>query len=80
VRTNRQALCYLCARVSERLVDGRLPSLQALDFDAEGDVDFHRLQSGLNETLLAKAGAALRSPDLQALAARMLQVARPVSP
>ena len=80
VLENRRALCYLCARVSERLVDGRLQSLQQLDFDAEGDADFHRLQGGLNEALMARAGEALRSPELQALAARMLRAASPVAP
>lgn len=60
------ALAYLCARLGERLADGRLDSFEDLDALLEDDVDFYHLRSYLALPALRGLRDVLRAPDLLA--------------
>lgn len=72
-RALRHALCYLCARLGERLADGELKSLD--DFDLATDIgpDLFHMRSHFNEALAARVAEKLRSPDLGASVRRILR-------
>jgi hypothetical protein len=70
-RGARLALCYLCARLGERLAFGTLNGLAALDLTDEQDLDFFYLQSHLREPALVRLPEFLRAPEVLASVAQM---------
>jgi HD-like signal output (HDOD) protein len=72
-RALRHALCYLCARLGERLADGELESLDDFDLATDAGPDLFHLRSHFNEALAARVAEKLRSPDLGASVRRILR-------
>lgn len=58
------ALCYLCARLGERLASGDLRRLSDFDLAASDSIDFHRIQARLARPDWLALAAALREPAL----------------
>jgi HD-like signal output (HDOD) protein len=58
------ALCYVCARLGERLASGDLRRLADFDLALDDTADFHRIQSRLSRPNWAALAAALRDPAL----------------
>ena len=58
------ALCYVCARVGEKLVSGELRHLSDFDLARDQGADFHHIQSRLSRPEWAAMAAALRGPAL----------------
>jgi HD-like signal output (HDOD) protein len=70
-RGMRLAVCYLCARLGERLAQGGLTDLATFDPAAERSADFFHLRSYLDRAELARLVEYLHSPDLVAVIHRM---------
>jgi HD-like signal output (HDOD) protein len=70
-RGARLALCYLCARLGERLAQGSLDDLAEFDLMAMKDADFFQLKSYLQRPALARLLDYLHAPDLLASLAQM---------
>jgi HD-like signal output (HDOD) protein len=58
------ALCYVCARLGEKLASGELRSLSGFDLAHDASADFHHVQSRLSRPEWAAMAAALREPAL----------------
>ena len=67
----RLALCFLCARLGERLAQGTLTDLATFDLITEQDPDFFHLRSYLAAPTLARLPEFLHAPDLLASVAQM---------
>jgi HD-like signal output (HDOD) protein len=63
-RSRALALCYLCARLGERLSLGSLEDLAAFDPDADSSVEFFHLRSHLDSPRLARLAEFLQAPDM----------------
>jgi hypothetical protein len=70
-RGARLALCYLCARLGERLAQGSLDDLAEFDLMAMKDADFFQLKSYLQRPALARLLDYLHAPDLLVSLAQM---------
>ena len=70
-RGARLALCYLCARLGERLAQGTLSELAAFDLDHEQDLNLFHLRSYLQTPALARLPAYLHSAEVLAAVERM---------
>lgn len=70
-RGTRMALCYLCARLGERLAQGSLSNLAQFDVTDEQDMDLFCLRSYLQTPALARLAEHLYSSDVLAAVARM---------
>jgi len=70
-RSARLALCYLCARLGERLASGDIRDFAAFDLTAEQGVDFFYLHGYLAEPALARLPEFLRFPEVVSLVNRM---------
>jgi HD-like signal output (HDOD) protein len=75
-RGPRLALCYLCARLGERLALGTLSELSTFDPLTEPDPDFFHLQSYLAAPALARLMEHLHAPELQLAVAQMQEARR----
>jgi hypothetical protein len=75
-RGPRLALCYLCARLGERLALGTLSDLSRFDPLTDPDPDFFHLQTYLATPALARLMEHLHAPDLQSAVAQMLEARR----
>jgi HD-like signal output (HDOD) protein len=75
-RGPRLALCYLCARLGEKLARGSLSDLAAFDLLSDLDLEFFHLRSYLAAPALSKLPALLRAEDLLASVAMMQEAAR----
>lgn len=62
-RSRALALCYLCARLGERLSLGSLKDLAAFDPNADSSVEFFHLRSYLDSPGLARLAEFLQAPD-----------------
>jgi HD-like signal output (HDOD) protein len=69
-RGTRLALCFLCARLGEKLARGSLRDLAAFDLAATEEPEFFHLQSYLAAPALARLPEYLRAPDLLAFMAQ----------
>jgi HD-like signal output (HDOD) protein len=76
VRASRLAVCYLCARLGERLATGDLDSLADVDPRHDHSPEFHHLQGYLAHPTLAPLAEQLQSPALDAAMQKMLQALR----
>jgi HD-like signal output (HDOD) protein len=63
-RSARLALCFLCARLGERLASGALTELSSFDPAAETGPDFFHLQGHLDTPALVRLVEALHSSEL----------------
>ena len=61
-RGSRLALCYLCARLAERLVQGQFADLASFDLLGDTSVDMLQLQGYLDAPALARLPELLHSP------------------
>lgn len=75
-RASGLALCYLCARLGERLATGELVELAAFDLAAETSPEFTHLHGYAREPRLAALHDGLRAPELNASLLKMLQAMR----
>ena len=71
-RGSRLALCYLCARLAERLVHGRLADLASFDLLGDRSVDMLHLQGYLDAPALARLPGLLRSAAVLQLVQKQL--------
>jgi len=71
-RAPRLALCYLCARLGERLASGKLASLRDYDATEDADIDTYHLRSYLALPALARLNDALQADELQTAVNDML--------
>ena len=76
VRASRLAVCYLCARLGERLASGELDSLTGVDPLLDRSPEFHHLQGYLAHPTLASLTEQLQSPALDSAMQKMLQALR----
>jgi HD-like signal output (HDOD) protein len=67
----RQALCYLSARLGERLAHGELDDLTAFDLAADDSVELHHVRQRLAHPALTRLPKLLRQPELAATLHRM---------
>ncbi len=58
------ALCYVSARLGEKLASGQLARLSDFDLARDESADFHHIQSRLSRPDWAAMAAALRDPAL----------------
>lgn len=64
-RTAGLALCYLCARVAERLASGELADLEAFDLETQAGAELHHVRSHVRaRPALARLPWLLRSPEV----------------
>lgn len=70
-RASRLALCYVCARLGERLAEGDLADLMRFDPNAEGDAEFFHFRGYLAATELDRLVQFIRSPELDAILQQM---------
>jgi HD-like signal output (HDOD) protein len=70
-RGSRLALCYLCARLGERLAQGTLSELAAFDLGNEQDLNLFNLRSYLQTPALARLPEYLHSDEVLAAVQRM---------
>ena len=70
------ALCYVCARLGEKLASGELRHLSGFDLARDEGVDFHHIQSRLSRPDWAAMAAALREPALCETIAAMARALR----
>ena len=61
-RGSRLALCYLCARLGERLAQGQLADLAGFDLAGDVSLDLWHLQGYLDAPALARLPELLQSP------------------
>jgi HD-like signal output (HDOD) protein len=71
-REGRIALCYVCARLAERIVAGRVQDPADLELAVEGAAEFHHMQSYLARPPLARLPDYLRAGDTKMAVARMI--------
>lgn len=71
VQASRQALCYLCARIGERLAEDPDFSLASFDLSADEDPEFFHLHGYLGIPALAPVGEKLRAESVLAVVERM---------
>jgi HD-like signal output (HDOD) protein len=71
-RGNRLALCYLCARLGERLAEGELKDLSQFDIGADTSPEFFHLRSYLAGPVLKRLESAVRSPETGAAVTQTL--------
>jgi len=76
VRRGRLALCYLCARLGERLAQGELTDLRSYDLLGERSPDFFHLWSYFDDARMIRLAELLRSPELDASLRKMLTTMR----
>jgi hypothetical protein len=74
-RGSRLALCFLCARLGERLTQGSLTALGDFDPAAQTEADFFHLRSYLNAPALARLTDALHAPAMSHAIQPMLESA-----
>lgn len=67
----RLALCYLSARLGERLVQGQIARIADVDPATDPGPDFHCLRSHLAQPALVRLGEHLQSPDVVRLLDRL---------
>jgi HD-like signal output (HDOD) protein len=70
-RSTRLGLCYVCARLGERLAHGELAQLSDFDLATDPNPEFFHLHRLLDATTLARLSGLLKSPDLAVAMARM---------
>jgi HD-like signal output (HDOD) protein len=70
-RASRLALCYVCARLGERLAEGDLADLMRFDPHAEGDAELFHFRGYLAATELERLVQFIRSPELDAILQQM---------
>ena len=75
-RESRRALCYVGARLGERLAFGQLSGLSSFDLEAEMDPDYFNVQACLGETLTRRVTVQLRSSELNDGVVRVLRATR----
>ncbi len=75
-RGSRLALCFVAARIGERLAEGRLADVAAFDTADAGDAELFHLRSYLTQPMLARLTMALRTPEVGAGVQRMLATMR----
>ena len=75
-RGSRLALCYVCARLGERLAEGDLKDLAAFDLGAEADAELYHLRGYLRLPKLAKLSQVIHAPEVVAGAQQMLAAMR----
>lgn len=63
-RRARLDLCFLCARLGERLVLGSLSDLAAFDLSTDSSAEFFHLRGHLDSPRLARLSDSLRSAEL----------------
>jgi HD-like signal output (HDOD) protein len=79
-RGTRLALCYLCARLGERLAQSTLSDLNAFDITAENDLDLFHLRGYLQAPALSDLMKHLRAPELVQSIALMQESVRLLTP
>jgi len=75
-RESRLALCYLSARLGERLAFGQLSGLTSFDLEGDTDPDYFNVQAFLGETLTQRVTGQLRSSELNDAVVRVLRATR----
>ena len=75
-RGSRLALCYVCARLGERLAEGDLKDLSSFDADAPADAELIHFRSYLAHPALARLVQIIRLPEVGAGAQQMLTTMR----
>jgi HD-like signal output (HDOD) protein len=70
-RASRLALCYVCARLGERLAEGDLADLMRFDPHAESDAELFHFRGYLAATELERLVQFIRSPELDAILQQM---------
>jgi len=63
-RGARMALCYLCARLGEKLASGDVSDLKAFNLKAQEGPEFHHFLSYLNEPTIARLDEFLHFPEV----------------
>jgi HD-like signal output (HDOD) protein len=79
-RSTRLALCYLCARLGERLAQGTLSDLATFDITAEDDLDLFHLRAYLQAPVLSGLMEHLHAPELAQSMALMQESVRLLRP
>lgn len=75
-RGDRLAICYLCARIGERLAEGTLPDLGSFPSSLDGDAELHHLRSYLVRPLVSRALQLVHAPDVVAAMQQMQAATR----
>lgn len=70
-RGNRLALCYLCARLGERLAHGELDALSDFDLASDPSPELFHLRRHLGSNVQARLQSLLKAPELSAVMDRM---------
>lgn len=76
VRRARLALCYLCARLGERLAEGEMENLRGYDILADRDPDFFHAWSYFDDARLYRLAAFFRSEELDRALGKMIEALR----
>lgn len=76
VRRSRLALCYLCARLGERLAEGELEDLSRFDLASETGADYFQVWSYFDEARIVRLGEIFRAPEVNASLQKMLRAMR----
>jgi len=71
-RRTRNALCYLCCRIAEELINGRLEDICTVELITKDAPEFYHLQAYLELPALANTGGFIRSPEVATSINRML--------
>lgn len=75
-RAPASALCYLCARLGERLAFGTLPDLASVQLTQDTRIDMACLQGYLTQPTLARLPELLQAPDVGQVIGTMLSTLR----
>jgi HD-like signal output (HDOD) protein len=75
-RRTRNALCYLCCRIAEELVGGKLTDLGAFDITSQESAEYFHLHGFLELQSLSRAAEFMRSSDVTSSINRMLKTMR----
>jgi HD-like signal output (HDOD) protein len=75
-RGSRLALCYLCARLGERLAEGTLSDLYTFDLHPESDAEMYHLQGYLAHPKLARLVQVVQSQEVGSGLRQMLSAMR----